>query len=301
LLVVGDEILSGDTRDENSLEAARTLRLANISLQRIAIVRDDLDEISEELMRMSERYDLVLTSGGVGPTCDDVTIRAVGAAFGKVSQHSPAMRKTIEDKMGLGRLAPEVMDKMSLLPEGALLRQLPVDADGSEPWPLLQLCNVFVLPGVPAFFASKVSSLVEHFVAGNSPLVKRTVALSKPEVELASVVNELARRHPFVKIGSYPNAAAEAQAHTARTAAARAAGSLPPSPANGAPAGLKIDPAGRLQLDTAGGLNVAQAPEIAAEQTVVTIEASADLIAEVEAALAELLAAVPASEIVRMA
>mmetsp|Transcript_24996 Transcript_24996/g.71827 ORF Transcript_24996/g.71827 Transcript_24996/m.71827 type:complete len:189 (-) Transcript_24996:108-674(-) len=166
-------------------------------------------------------------------------------------------------------LADEVVDKMSLLPAGARLRDLPPapgargEASGAVQWPLLQVGHVFVLPGVPAFFAAKVNGLVAHLVSGGAPVLKRSASLSTPEVELAPLINRLAATHPAVKLGSYP--------------------SFPPQPegAGGAAGG-------------GGGADAAQL-----ERTLVTLEAEAGSAAEVEAALADLVAAVDPAAILK--
>uniref|UniRef100_A0A7S3SMR5 MoaB/Mog domain-containing protein n=1 Tax=Emiliania huxleyi TaxID=2903 RepID=A0A7S3SMR5_EMIHU len=276
LLVVGDEILSGATADVNIQAAAAALRAGAVALRRVTVVGDDLAEIEAELRLLAATHDLVITSGGVGPTCDDVTLKAVAAAFGTQLAPSDAMRGAIRERLsGEGSpsdarpLADEVVDKMSLLPAGARLRDLPPapgargEASGAVQWPLLQVGHVFVLPGVPAFFAAKVNGLVAHLVSGGAPVLKRSASLSTPEVELAPLINRLAATHPAVKLGSYP--------------------SFPPQPegAGGAAGG-------------GGGADAAQL-----ERTLVTLEAEAGSAAEVEAALADLVAAVDPAAILK--
>ena len=152
LLVIGDEILSGKTPEANGYEAARALKACGVTLRRVAVVADRLGEISTELSKMAAEFDIVMTSGGLGPTHDDITVRATAAGLRRPYERNAQMEATIRAKLA-DTVQDEVVTKMSTLPRGALLRQPP---NAEESWPILQCANVFVLPGVPHLFLSKV-------------------------------------------------------------------------------------------------------------------------------------------------
>lgn len=207
LVVIGEEILKGQVADANGPLAVARLRARGLSLRRIAVVRDDLDEIAREVRAQSQAYDVVLTSGGVGPTHDDVTIKAVAAALGCAIEFSPQMAAMISEARGGGALSAE-QEKMALLPAGSRLRLPPAAAD-SEPsasrWPIMQVGNVFVLPGVPAFFAAKLDVILGHFVGAQPPRAHtRTLVLSVVEETIVAPLNEAVAAHPSVSFGSYP-------------------------------------------------------------------------------------------------
>ena len=203
LLLVGDEILGGKVADVNTLVAAKELRAAGVALRRVAVVADVMEDIVEELRRLSQRYDVVLTSGGLGPTHDDITLKGVAKALGVPMERSASMAEMITSRYTtMGRDLPaEVLDKMAILPKGARMRQPPDDA---EAWPVLQCANVFVLPGVPDFFAGKLAVIASHFLEGSSPLLSRRVQLNVVEETIVNELNGVVASHPRVSFGSYP-------------------------------------------------------------------------------------------------
>lgn len=203
LLVVGDEILSGKTADHNTVEAARRLRAAGLRLERVCVVSDAVDEIVTELNRLRARFDLVFTSGGLGPTHDDITLRAVSQACGMQMVRNAEMAQTITSRYAaMDRSLPaEVLEKMSTLPSGAVLRYVP---DEPTAWPILQCGTVFVLPGVPEFFRAKLTTILANFVRGAAPVLSRSVRLAISEEEIVASLNAIVEAHPQVSIGSYP-------------------------------------------------------------------------------------------------
>ncbi|KAG8461354.1 hypothetical protein KFE25_010541 [Diacronema lutheri] len=207
VVIIGDEILKGQIADTNGQYAMRQLRARGLEVRRIAFVRDDLDEISREVRLQSQQLDLVLTSGGVGPTHDDVTIRALALALDRPIEFNAPMAAMIREARGGAPLSPE-QEKMALLPRGVSLRIAPAAADGEPPsskWPLVQAENVFVLPGVPAFFAAKLDVILAHFVGGGQARAHtRTLVLSVHEEEIVKQLNEAVRANPAVSFGSYP-------------------------------------------------------------------------------------------------
>eukprot|EP00908_Phaeocystis_cordata_P005639 Transcript_16138.p1 GENE.Transcript_16138~~Transcript_16138.p1 ORF type:complete len:597 (+),score=270.45 Transcript_16138:78-1793(+) len=210
VLIVGDEILSGKTPDTNTHEAAVVLQQAGVRLRRVVVVTDELDEIARELRALSDTYDVVISSGGVGPTHDDVTLKAVAAGLGRTYEHSSEMARLIDAKLGgeAQQLPAEVARKMSMLPRGAVLRPVP---EQPAEWPVLQCANVFVLPGVPTYFSSKLATLATHFLAGAAPRLYRQLSLGLPEVDIVEPLNEVVGQHEGVGFGSYPTEQGDAR------------------------------------------------------------------------------------------
>lgn len=203
LVVVGDEILKGQTADINTLAAAVALRENNVPLARVSIVSDDLDEIADEIRRMQGLCDAVITSGGVGPTHDDVTIKAIAMALGDELVLHQEMAELLIQKMGDKADDEQARMKMSTLPSTSRLRYL---TDDPEEWPILQCGhNVFILPGVPQFFESKVKALATHLLSSDlERSVFYRVVLSCEEAAIVESLNEVVLRHPSVSFGSYP-------------------------------------------------------------------------------------------------
>lgn len=203
LIIIGDEILKGKTADTNSIYATKRLRENGIQVKRIVVLSDEEDEILAEVRDHVQRYDVVITSGGVGPTHDDVTIRAVAGALGQSVRVHPEMLSKLQEAYGLQRPEDltEGQKKMALLPELAQLRIAP----GNELWPILQCENVFILPGVPAFFEAKVDTIATHFL-GRRPLFTRKVVLGVDEIRIVDALNEAVARFgkDGVLFGSYP-------------------------------------------------------------------------------------------------
>lgn len=201
LLIVGDEILSGKTADVNSFKAAKMLKQRGVKLRRITVVSDEISEVVSELGRLAGLYDVVITSGGLGPTHDDITLKAVAAAFSLSYEPSEEMSEVISAKMPANKLSPAVLKKMSTLPKGAMLRTVPGEP---ESWPILQVRNVFVLPGVPDFFEAKLRSICEHFVSGQQLPLSRKVLLRCDEMDLVAALDAAVDKHASVSFGSYP-------------------------------------------------------------------------------------------------
>lgn len=153
---------------------------------------------------MSAANDIVVTSGGVGPTHDDITLKAVALALGRRYEFNEQMQAIIVDKCKSQSesLDEEVLSKMSCLPSGTQLHSVP---DEPAAWPILQCGNVFVLPGVPSLFRSKLAVITKHFVRGMAATVNREVSLRINEVEVVGLLNALVAAHsPPVRFGSYP-------------------------------------------------------------------------------------------------
>jgi len=206
LIVIGDEILKGLTPDINAHAAAVALRSHNVPLSRVVFTSDDQSEIVTETKRMQQEVDVIITSGGVGPTHDDVTIKSVSIALDSEMILNEDMAKLLRRKMNKntekgGTSLKQSLTKMATLPSCSKLRYFPSNDDD---WPVLQCKNVFILPGVPQFFKPKVelvaSYLSTHFQ--RSSIFK--VILSTEETQIVDILNSVVKNHPDVSFGSYP-------------------------------------------------------------------------------------------------
>ena len=195
VVVIGNEILSGKVVDTNSPYAATELRALGVTLRRIATIPDELPLIAAEVRDQHEAYDVVFTSGGVGPTHDDVTIEGVAMALGrKVIVHpdiADKLRTFYGDKINAARL------KMAEVPEGAELL-----TDVSLNFPTIKVENIYVLPGIPEIFRSKFETLKPRLNA--DPYCLKVVYTRVGEGTIAEFLNDTMRAFPDLLLGSYP-------------------------------------------------------------------------------------------------
>jgi FAD synthetase len=205
IVVVGDEILKGMTTDTNTQTAARALRKECLQLSRVVVVSDDVHEITKEIRRLRNEVDVVITSGGVGPTHDDVTIKGVAEALNRELVYNEEMAKLLQKKMnadGSGTETKELTSaqiKMATLPSNAKLRYLSTDE-----WPVLQCRNVFILPGVPEFFAKKIENVATYLSSQLERSIVYKIVLSVDEQSIVDILNDAVKNHPKVSMGSYP-------------------------------------------------------------------------------------------------
>lgn len=195
-LVIGNELLTGKIEDRNVPVLARELFGLGIALRRVVICEDDVETIAADLDALRECYDFVFTSGGVGPTHDDVTMGAVARCFGVELERAEPLAELLRGHFG-DRLREEHL-RMADVPAGAELV-----VTESVRWPTVRIGGVFVLPGLPEVFAMKMPLLREHLGA-DRPFVTRTVRTSSGEGEIAGLLERIGERHPGVQIGSYP-------------------------------------------------------------------------------------------------
>ena len=200
MVVIGDEILSGRTRDVNVEQVAGFLAPLGVSLAEVRIVSDDHDRIVEAVRALSDRCDYVFTTGGIGPTHDDITADAVAAAFGRSIAVRDDARQVLKDWYAKsGTELTEARLRMARIPDGASLIENPVTGA-----PGFQLENVFVMAGVPKIVAGMLQD-VAHRIEGGA--VTRSVSTrieNAREGDMAARLREIARAHPGVSIGSYP-------------------------------------------------------------------------------------------------
>ena len=195
-LIIGNELLSGKIADKNLVVLAQTLRSLGVSLRRVVMVLDDLDVIAEEVRELAASHDWLFTSGGVGPTHDDVTIDAVAKAFGVTVSMSPKLEGMLRGYYQERVTASHLL--MARVPEGARLA-----ASEANPWPAVVLKNVWMLPGVPEIFASKMT-LVRGELAGSRPYLSFAVLTTLDEGQLKPMLDQVVEEYRDVDIGSYP-------------------------------------------------------------------------------------------------
>ena len=195
IILIGNELLSGKVADANAVYLCRELRALGVDVRRIVVIPDEIDKIAAEVAEFSRSFDVVFTSGGVGPTHDDVTIEGVARAFGVPVVRDPDMVAALEGFYG-GHLNPARI-RMAEIPQGAR----PLTADGLV-FPAVVMENVHVLPGVPELFRKKFDGLKERF--RDVPFHLAAVFCSVGEGLLAEHLNAVLARHPDLLLGSYP-------------------------------------------------------------------------------------------------
>ena len=195
ILIIGNEILSGKVVDTNSSYLCRELRGLGVDVERILTILDDVDTIASEVKAMSSAYDFVFTSGGVGPTHDDVTIEGVAAAFGVTVELSESIADRV--RRATGREPNESQLKMARIPTGATL------LDAGDFWvPLVVMENVYIFPGIPELLRKKFESIRERF--RGVPFALSRVYVKRHESDIAESLNALLHEFPELLLGSYP-------------------------------------------------------------------------------------------------
>lgn len=195
LVVIGNEILSGKVTDTNTPFLARELRSLGVSLERVVVVPDDVAKIAADVSDFSRRFDVVFTSGGVGPTHDDITMDGVAAAFGRPLVEHAELRAAIEKFVG--KRVNSAHLKMAQIPEGAELI-----VDDALAFPTVVVENVYILPGIPELFQTKIVSLRDRF--RTSPYFLRQVLVRDNETQIAEFLNATLQAFPELLLGSYP-------------------------------------------------------------------------------------------------
>jgi molybdenum cofactor synthesis domain-containing protein len=199
MLVIGDEILSGRTRDTNTHFLARALTDHGIRLSEARVVSDEHDKIKAAVQALSAAYDHVFTSGGIGPTHDDITADAVADAMGAkidVRDDARAILQAHYDARGQELNAARL--RMARIPDGATLIDNPISAA-----PGFTIGNVHVMAGVPTIFEAMVASVMPT-LTGGAPMLSQSLRVVRGEGDIAEALGQLAADHPEVSIGSYP-------------------------------------------------------------------------------------------------
>jgi molybdenum cofactor synthesis domain-containing protein len=197
VLVIGDEILSGRTQDTNTATIAKFLGALGIDLLEVRIIADKEEEIAAALNALRARYTYVLTTGGIGPTHDDITADAVGKAFGLPVEHHPEAMALLSKRYAPGEFN-EARQRMARTPRGASLIKNPVSTA-----PGFQIGNVFVMAGVPKIMQAMLEDVAPRLARG-VPVTVRSITVALPEGQIAAPLEAIQRRYPALSIGSYP-------------------------------------------------------------------------------------------------
>ena len=195
-LVIGNELLTGKVLDANVHALAGSLRALGIRLSRVVMLPDEIGILAAEIRRLSAEFDVVFTSGGVGPTHDDVTVEAVAHAFGVEVVLDPTLSDLLRKVYGERLTDAHLL--MARVPVGALLCGSP-----EVEWPTPVMNNVWILPGIPDLFKLKLLT-VRAWLRGPTAFVSRALFLRLDEPLLKPMLDAVVRRHPQVEIGSYP-------------------------------------------------------------------------------------------------
>ena len=198
LLVIGDEILSGRTQDKNVAQVAEWLNRQGIRLQEVRIVPDRQAAIADAVNALRAGHDYLFTTGGIGPTHDDITIDAIAHALAVPVIIHPEARATLERYYAEHGGLTEARLRMARVPEGADLIENPLSGA-----PGVKVGNIYILAGVPSIAAHMLHAL-EGKLAGGRPLVSVTIGAFATESEIADLLRQTEAAHEGVSIGSYP-------------------------------------------------------------------------------------------------
>jgi molybdenum cofactor synthesis domain-containing protein len=194
-VIIGNEVLSAKVVEQNGALLIRRLRERGVPLRSLTFVPDEIDPIVEAISIALRRARHVFTSGGIGPTHDDVTVRAVALALNRRVVRMPEMEALVREHYGVG-LSPETL-RMAEAPEGAELIQQP-----GIWYPVLSCAGVYMLPGVPQLFKLQLETVLPRLEG--TPVTLKALYLSLGEPEIAGVLDAIALAEPSVSIGSYP-------------------------------------------------------------------------------------------------
>ena len=195
IIVIGNEILSGKTRDENSPYLARELRDLGVDVRKVSVIPDELSIIINEVRHFSGAYDHVFTTGGVGPTHDDLTMEGIAAAFGQRIVRHPDLEVSLRNFYSVDLVDGNL--RMADIPEGARL------VGGKGMWfPVVAVENVYIFPGVPEILQRKFERIREMF--RDVPFHLREVFLKADEGQIASLLHRILAEFPDLLLGSYP-------------------------------------------------------------------------------------------------
>ena len=197
VLIIGNEILSGRTQDANLAFLAKGLNEAGIRLREARVIPDDADVIVSTVNEVRRSFDYVFTTGGIGPTHDDITSASIAEAFAVPLILHPEAKRLLETHYPPGHLN-EARLRMAMVPEGAALLPNPISRA-----PGFQIGNVFVLPGVPNIMQGIFEQL-KHRLVGGEKMLSRSLSCSLAESTLAKDLGELQAGYADLEIGSYP-------------------------------------------------------------------------------------------------
>jgi molybdenum cofactor synthesis domain-containing protein len=195
IIIIGNEVLSGKTQDINSYFLCVELRQLGVEVQKISTIQDEVELIGQEVANFSKRFDFVFTTGGVGPTHDDVTIEGIAQGFSVPVIRHPEIENRMRQR--LGREVNDARLRMANVPEGAVL--LATEALFA---PVVNIHNVYVFPGIPRILQERFHAIKERF--RDAPYFLKNVFLRYGEGVIAATLNDLLTKFPHLLLGSYP-------------------------------------------------------------------------------------------------
>jgi FAD synthetase len=195
IIIIGNEVLSGKTQDTNSYFLCVELRGLGVEVQKISTIQDEIDLIGQEVGYFSKRFDFVFTTGGVGPTHDDVTIEGVARGFSVAVVRHPEIENRMRQR--LGGDVNEARLRMANVPEGAVL--LATEALFA---PVVNIHNVYIFPGIPRILQERFHAIKERF--RDAPYFLKSVFVRYGEGVIAFALNDLLAKFPHLLLGSYP-------------------------------------------------------------------------------------------------
>jgi len=195
IVVIGDEILTGKFTEENAAFLIIELRALGVELRRVIMIPDELDDIAATVVDAAGRFDHVFTSGGVGPTHDDLTMAGIARGFGTTVVRQPELERRVRLYYGEQLVEPNL--RLADVPEGA---ELVWGRD--QVWPVVAYKNVYILPGVPTLFRRKFVDIRDRFRA--EPMTVARVYLDADEGQIANDLDAVVAAFPAVRVGSYP-------------------------------------------------------------------------------------------------
>lgn len=195
IIIIGNEILSGKVTDTNSPYLCRELRELGVDVQRVLTIPDEIELIGDEVSSFAAQFDFVFTSGGVGPTHDDLTMDGVARAFGRSLEKNAAIIARIEHAQG--EPCNDSQIKMAMIPAGSAL------LDAGDLWfPVVVVENTYIFPGIPALLMKKFDSIRERF--RGVPFLLKRVFVNQRESDIAASLHEVLESFPELILGSYP-------------------------------------------------------------------------------------------------
>lgn len=195
IIIIGNEVLSGKTLDTNSSFLCVELRGLGVEVQKISTIQDEIELIGQEVASFSRRFDFVFTTGGVGPTHDDVTIEGIAQGFSVPVVRHPEIENRMRQR--LGREVNEARLRMANVPEGAVL--LATEALFA---PVVNIHNVYIFPGIPGILQERFHAIKERF--RDAPYFLKNVFVRYGEGVIAAALNDLLAKFPHLLLGSYP-------------------------------------------------------------------------------------------------
>jgi len=199
MLAIGDELLSGRTKDKNIGHLADVMTMSGIDLKEVRIVADEEEDIVEALNALRKRYDYVFTSGGIGPTHDDITADAVSAAFGLPCEHDAEALRLLGDMYRTREMEfTDARKRMARMPRGAAHIANPVSVA-----PGFIVDNVYVMAGVPQVFQAMLDNVIPTLKTG-SKILSHAVSSPYGEGDIGTLLANVQKAHPETSIGSYP-------------------------------------------------------------------------------------------------